>query len=502
MSEPLYERSVPVIVWFRNDLRLADNPALTAAIATGAPVVCIYIWSPEEEGGWPPGAASRWWLHHSLVSLSNALSKLGARLIIRRGLTNAQLIELADRTGARRVFWNRRPEPAAIEQEQQVGRCLKAKGCTWESFGGCMLFGPERIRTRSGSPFQVFTPFFKACKSAGMDTHVIAEPHEISAWHNYGHGDGIGDGELTSLSVDALRLLPSIDWAGGMRNAWNPGEAEAQSRLAEFMDQSVDDYQAGRDFPAVAGVSRLSPALHFGEISPRQAVAAAIKRREFLVDSGRDTGSVDGFIRQVHWREFAYHLLIHFPHTVEAPLRAEFAEFPWSCDAEAFSAWTRGRTGYPFVDAGMRELWTTGYMHNRVRMVASSFLVKDLLISWQEGARWFWDTLVDADLANNTLGWQWVAGCGADAAPYFRIFNPVTQGEKFDPSGEYIRKWLPDLAEAAPADINCPWTGISGLFALENAEETDCYPSPIIQHDFARTRALAALQKVKESTGK
>ena len=392
------------LVWLRKDLRLTDNPALAAAVARRRPVLPVFIWSPAEEGAWPPGAASRWWLHHSLAALDARLRERGSRLVIRRGPTLPSLRALLEETGADQVFWNRRYEPAARVVEAQLHEL------PGQSFNGALLVEPSEMK-----PYRVFTPFWRAASSRGFaapkGTPVcLAAPDHWPA----------------SVPLAELALLPDVDWAAGFRDVWQPGEVGARRQLGRF---EAARYRQNRDLPAVAGTSRLSPHLHFGEISPRQ-VWAAVTNPDFR--------------RQLGWREFAYHLLWHFPHTAEQPLRPEFAQFPWRHDVTFLRAWQRGRTGYPLVDAGLRELWATGWMHNRVRMIVASFLVKDLLIPWQEGARWFWDTLVDADLANNTLGWQWTAGCGADAAPFFRIFNPTTQAEKFDPTGAYVRRWVTD----------------------------------------------------------
>ncbi len=428
------------IIWFRLDLRVADNLALAAASQSGHAVVPVFIWSPEEESPWAPGAASRWWLHHSLAALDTELRNLGLRLIIRRGATLATLRALVKETGATAVYWNRRCEPAVIARDAQVNQALGADGVQVENFNSALLFEPSDIKTGSGGPYRVFTPFWRACLKQRMCSSAPVPVHLTSpkSWP-------------TSLKLNGLGLLPKRDWARDFD--WQPGSAGAMKELQRFIRDGLAGYKAGRDLPARVGTSRLSPHLHFGEISPRQVWLAAPR---------------EDYRRQLVWREFAQHLLYHFPHTAENPLRPEFKKFPWRRDAQELTAWQRGATGFPLVDAGLNELWTTGWMHNRVRMVVASFLVKDLLIPWQVGARWFWDTLVDADLANNTLGWQWVAGCGADAAPFFRIFNPATQAAKFDPAGEYVRRWA-----AKPI-------------------------APIIDHGWARNRALAALKRIKK----
>lgn len=442
----------PALVWFRLDLRLDDNPALAAAAARGGPLIPVFIWAPEEEGAWPPGAASRWWLHQSLRSLDAGIRARGGRLILRRGPSLDTLRLLVRECGADAVYWNRRYEPALRERDARVEKALLSDGIHVETHNAALLFEPDEIRNKSGKPFTVFTPFWRACLAA-VPYFVPAEPpkFEKTKWP-------------PSLKLSDFELEPVIDWAGGLRSSWEPGEEGALKTLRRFLDNALENYEDMRDFPASAGTSRLSPHLHFGEISPLRVWAACWGRR----------GSASkAFLRQLGWREFAHHLLYHFPHTVLEPLRPQFARFPWRRDAKGLRAWQRGLTGYPIVDAAMRELWATGWMHNRARMVAGSFLVKDLLLPWMEGARWFWDTLVDADLANNTLGWQWVAGCGADAAPYFRVFNPSTQAAKFDPDGVYVRRWVPEVG-------------------------TPGYPGPIVDHARARERALQALEAVKK----
>jgi deoxyribodipyrimidine photo-lyase len=447
------------ILWLRHDLRLDDNPALVAAAARGA-VVPVFIWAPEEEAPWEPGAASRWWLHQSLEQLATAFAKLGVPLVIRRGPSLAALEKLARETSATHVAWNRRYEPAVIARDTAIKKALAAKGLEAESFNGGLLFEPMRVATKEGRPYQVFTPFWRALLAREEPPEPVAAPKKLVPAAK----------AAKSLAVADLDLLPTIDWAGTMRETWSPGEAGAAKRMRRFLDRGLSGYGSERDRPDHDGTSALSPHLHFGEISPRRlwhAVRAAAGGKP----AAKITGSPEVYLRELGWREFASHLLYHFPHTPDAPLRADYARFPWAKDPVGLRAWQRGRTGFPIVDAGMRQLWATGWMHNRVRMIVASFLVKDLRISWLEGARWFWDTLVDADLAANTLGWQWAAGCGADAAPYFRIFNPTSQAEKFDPDGAYVRTWV----DVKAAD----------------------YPEPIVDHAEARKLALAALKSLK-----
>jgi len=446
------------IVWFRHDLRLDDNPALAAAAARGA-VVPVFVWAPEEETPWEPGAASRWWLQQSLEKLSAALAKAGAPLVIRRGPSLESLRKLAKECSATHVAWNRRYEPAVIQRDTGIKKALTDDGLAVESFNGSLLFEPMHVATKEGRPYQVFTPFWRALLAREEPAEPGAASKRLKA---------VGK-DLKSLAIESLGLLPKIDWAATMRQTWTPGEAGAAKQMDLFLDKAISTYGTDRDRPDHDGTSALSPHLHFGEISPRRlwhAVREAVGGRP----AAKITGSPEVYLRELGWREFANHLLYHFPHTANAPLRADYARFPWVNDPVGLRAWQRGRTGYPIVDAGMRQLWATGWMHNRVRMIVASFLVKDLRITWLEGAKWFWDTLVDADLAANTLGWQWAAGCGADAAPYFRIFNPTSQAEKFDPDGAYVKQW----AGADAAD----------------------YPEPIVDHAEARKLALAALQRV------
>ncbi len=425
---------MPALLWFRQDLRLSDNPALQAALTRGGAVIPVFIWSPEEEGDWAPGAASRWWLHQSLARLSQDLERRGSHLVIRRGPTAQALEELVTETGASAVLWNRRYEPAAIARDAAVKSAVREHGLTADSFNGNLLFEPWTIQNSSGTPFRMFTPFWRVCQNQRLPPPAGEAPAQLAAPASWPH----------SLPLSKLRLDPVVDWAGGLREAWSPGEEGAHANLRRFGSKALAAYPAERDHPASYGTSRLSPHLHFGEISPGDVWRA-------IASQTRDNPKeCEAYLRQLAWREFAYHLLYHFPESIVRPLRPEFADFPWRMRPDWFNAWKHGKTGYPLVDAGMRELWRTGWMHNRVRMVAASFLVKHLLISWKDGAAWFWDTLVDADLANNTLGWQWVAGCGADAAPYFRIFNPTLQADRFDPDGKYVRRWAPDSLNVKP----------------------------------------------------
>ena len=472
------------IVWFRLDLRLKDNPALVAAGGCGGPIVPVFIWSPEEYGAWPPGAASRWWLHQSLAALDANLRALGSRLVLRRGPALAALRLLIRETGAGAVFWNRRYEPDLIARDLTIREALRGGGLRLESFGAALLHEPWTIQNRAGKPFQVFTPFWQHCLNQGEPAAPLPPPKSLRS----------PDEWPASLPLAALELEPKLDWAGGLRSAWQPGEAGATAALKRFLGHGLADYAAQRNIPAEAGTSRLSPHLHFGEISPRQIWGAVGHQAGLLgLKKWRDTQ----FVTELGWREFAHHLLFHFPRTPAEPLRPGFNHFPWQPDAARLRAWQRGRTGYPIVDAGLRELWATGWMHNRVRMIVASFLVKDLLQPWPEGARWFWDTLVDADLAQNTLGWQWSAGCGADAAPYFRVFNPVSQGAKFDPCGEYVRRWCPELSKLPDPWLHHPWQAPAEALARAGVKLGRDYPEPMVDHVQARRLALAAFASLK-----
>lgn len=474
------------IWWLRHDLRLADNPALAAAVNTGGAVVPVFIWSPEEESPWPPGGASKWWLHQSLAALDLQLRAAGSRLVFRRGPASATLRQLMKETGARHVFWNRRYEPACVARDKLVKEALRVEGLHVESFNAALLHEPWTIQNQSGKPFQIFTPFWRHCLAKPDPAGPLPAPQQLASpvrWPK-------------SLALDQLNLEPRIKWAEGIRAAWRPGEAGAHTALKQFLASAFDDYSEKRNRPDVAGTSRLSPHLHFGEISPRQVWHGL---KSMATKRGLATAQWRGsqFLTEIGWREFAHHLLYHFPHTDAQPLRADFKEFCWREDAEWLTAWQKGGTGYPIVDAGMRELWTTGWMHNRVRMIVASFLVKDLLLSWQQGARWFWDTLVDADLAQNTLGWQWTAGCGADAAPFFRVFNPTTQGLKFDPIGDYVRRWCPELSKLPTKWIHQPEKAPPEVLRAAGVALGRNYPQPVVSHAIARDVALEAFARIK-----
>ena len=470
------------IVWFRRDLRVTDNPALMAALAESDRVIPLYIHAPAEEGAGAPGAASRWWLHHSLESLAATLGRLGSPLVIRHGPSAAALLGLVRETRASAVHWNRLYEPATIARDTQLKAELKDAGIEVGSHNGSLLVEPWEVRTGAGEPYRVYTPFWRQCQPRLATLPIpTAAPGRVPG----------PDRPLTTLRPADLALLPRLPWGAGLAGAWTVGETAALAALEDFTGERVDRYKEARDFPAVTATSRLSPHLHFGELSPRQAVTATLA---LGADAGRGGGAAgqEHFLKELVWREFAYHLLFHYPHTVEEPLDSRYRGMPWVIDAVALRAWQRGETGIPMVDAGMRELWATGWMHNRVRMLVASLLCKNLGIHWRSGAAWFHDTLVDADLAANTLGWQWTAGCGADAAPYYRIFSPVLQAERFDPARAYLRRWLPELARLPDDWIHHPFEAPAAVLADAGIRLGHDYPQPVADLRASRQSALEA----------
>ncbi|MFH0916791.1 MAG: deoxyribodipyrimidine photo-lyase [bacterium] len=461
----------PTIVWFRRDLRLSDNPALMVAVRMGGPIIPVYLAEWERDDLWAPGEAARWWLRRSLSGLADDLARGGTSLRVVGGEPVSALTELALATGAREVLWNRLYEPHSRELDRKVEAALRDAGVASRDLAGSLLFDPEEHLSRAGRPFVQFGAFWRSCQSLPEPAEPGPRPALVS---------GALPGIEVQASVGAVDGFPApTSWAptvGETADSWEPGEAGARKRLERFLERALATYETSRDFPGIEGVSRLSPHLHFGEISPHQVwYAARGAERPRGKAAGADGGAA--FLRQLGWREFAHYLLYHFPATPAEPFRPEFAAFPWADDPEGLAAWQRGATGYPLVDAGMRQLLAEGWMHNRVRMVVASFLTKDLMIPWQRGAAWFWDRLVDADLANNTLGWQWTAGSGPDAAPYFRIYNPALQARRFDAENTYVRRW-------------------SGPARLEVAPQAD-EQTPIVDHAAARLRALEAFRGLR-----
>ena len=479
----------PALVWLRDDLRLADQPALAAAVASGAPVLCIYVFDQESPGIRPLGGASRWWLHHSLAALGEALSAIGGRLDILQGRAGEIVPAVARAAGASCAFWTRRYEAATIEVDTAVKAALVADGLRVESFNGQLLFEPWTLRTKMGDFYRVFTPFWRSCLALPDPGQPTPAPRKLT-------GAEWPAKAPKRATLKSLGLLPTKpDWAGGLRDAWTPGEAGAKARLAAFLYDGIASYASHRDRPDIPATSRLSPHLRFGEISARQAFAAA----RHAVDAGKAPAKdVEKFVAELGWREFSYHLLFHNPDLAHKNFQARFDAFPWRKPSSAeLKAWKTGRTGFPIVDAGMRELWHTGTMHNRVRMIAASFLVKDFMADWRIGEDWFWDTLCDADPASNAASWQWVAGSGADAAPYFRVFNPVLQAIKFDPAGAYVRTWVPELAALPDEWIQKPWEAPPLVLKAAGVALPRDYPLPIVDHAMARDRALAAFASLK-----
>lgn len=469
------------LIWFRRDLRLADNPALSAALDSHEHVVPVFIHAPDEEAPWEPGAASCWWLHHSLQALDADLRKRDSYLRIEHGPTLKALRRLVGECDAKAIYWNRLYEPAITARDTLIKQALIDDGIDARSFKASVLFEPWEVRTGQEKPYRVFTPFWRKARSQLQMRPPLPAPERI---------DSTGDSK--GLSVDDLQLLPTIPWDRQFHDEWTPGEAGASAAFEDFVASGLTDYASDRDRPDRAGTSRLSPHLHFGEISPMQIAWELEERVHQAGDAARSSGA-ESFLREIGWREFSQHLLFNFPDMPEKNLNPRFDEFRWGEeDAASIQRWQRGRTGIPIVDAGMRELWATGIMHNRVRMLVASFLTKNLRQHWHHGQRWFWDTLVDADLANNAQGWQWTAGCGVDASPYFRIFNPVTQGEKFDPRGDYVRRWIPELSAVPAPLIHHPWTDPATL-------EASGYPAPMVDLASSRATALEAYQDLPKA---
>ena len=474
----------PIVVWFRNDLRLADNPALADAAATGRPVIPLFILD-ESAATRSLGGAQRWWLNKSLAALDARLAGFGSRLILRRGNAASIVASVVAETGANVVHWNRLYDGEAVARDTAIKASLAAAGVEARSSCAGLLNEPWQVKTGQGGDFKVFTPYWRAARGHLGQVVVEPEPKTIGAPSSWPASDRLVDWKLHPTTPD---------WSTGFAD-WTPGETGAMARLEHFLAVVLDGYGGARDWPARDAGSRLSPHLHWGEIGPRQVWTRA---QAYVHAAERGGADLDKFLAELGWREFNHQILFHKPDLPRASFRPQFDGFPWREDPVGLAAWRRGRTGYPIVDAGMRELWATGFMHNRVRMIVASFLTKDLLIDWRIGEAWFWDTLVDADLANNVANWQWVAGCGADAAPYFRIFNPVTQGEKFDPHGAYVRRWVPELSRLPDGFIHQPWTTPPTVLGQAGVRLGADYPRPIVDHAMARQRALATYASLKD----
>ena len=470
--------SAPIIVWFRRDLRIADNPALSEAAKTGRPVICLYIYETDKERGL--GGASLWWLHHSLKSLSEDLANIDAKLILRKGQAFRILDMLIEETGADTLFWNRRYDLEARETDAAIKADLTLRGLIVQSYRANLLSEPWTVKTKTDNYYKVFTPYWRAAQDSLDTSDPLPAPTSMAAY----------DAEIKSESLESLNLLPaSPDWAAKMAPHWRIGSKGAAKALTQFLDGPVDDYPDDRNRPDKDnGTSKLSPHLAFGEISPKQIWHGCKS----------DLNAARKFLAEIGWREFSYVLLYHNPRLSSENFKPAFNAFKWNTDEDALKRWQQGQTGYPFVDAGMRQLWQTGWQHNRVRMVTASFLIKHLLIDWREGEKWFHDTLVDADPASNAASWQWVAGSGADASPYFRIFNPFTQGEKFDPNGDYVRKFVPELNHMPNKFIHRPWDAPERVLREAGINLGENYPQPIVEHKFARERALASYKATRE----
>ena len=477
--------SSPAILWFREDLRLTDNPALDAAARCGRPLICLYI---RETGAGAPrthGGASQWWLDKSLRSLKASLEAIGGKLVLRTGDPEVLVPALVKETDAAAVYWNRRYGLPERDTDAAIKNTLKQRGVACESFNGRLLVEPWETKTGSGGWYKVFTPFWRALQANYKPAAPLAAPAKIKPK------------AAESESLEDWNLHPSKpDWSGGLADAWEPGEAGAWKRLDDFLDGPVSDYAKTRNLPGLpSGTSKLSPHLRFGEIGPAQIWRAVQSR---LAAQNADEDSARVFLSEIAWREFSYTLLYYNPDLASRNYNSNFDRMAWRTDEPAFSAWCRGETGYPIVDAGMRELWATGWMHNRVRMIVASFLTKHLLLPWQKGEEWFWDTLVDADPASNPASWQWTAGSGADAAPYFRVFNPISQGQKFDETGDYVRKWCPELKALPDKYLHAPFEADAATLARAGVHLGKTYPKPIVDHPVGRQRALDAYRALKE----
>jgi len=471
------------IVWLRRDLRIFDHEAFAEAIQNGYEILALYLYS-NDEGEWGLGAASKWWLHHALLDFVKQVEAKGGRVYVKsvKGCEEF-LLGLVSELKVDAVYWTRRYEPAVVERDKKIKKALKEAGVEVKSFAGNVLNEPHKVETKAGGPYQVFTPYWKVARNIKMRPEVEVAWNEAVFFQD----------SKTGSSVEELRLLPEIDWDLGIKDFWKPTRVGAEQRLESMRGRNAILYPDKRDLPYEDGTSLLSPYLHWGQISVKEVYRSLIQIDSVVVD--------EGLVRQLFWRDFAFHLIFYFPETPMNALREDWKLFPWENNRRIVAAWEKGATGYPIVDAAMKQLWQTGWMHNRCRMIVASFLVKHLQQDWMAGARWFWDTLVDADLANNTMGWQWTAGCGADAAPYFRIFNPIAQGQKFDREGDYVKKYLPILKDLPKKYIHEPWEAPIEVLESAGVRLGDNYPLPIVQHKVGRQRALEAYRQFKELKG-
>ena len=475
----------PVLVWIRNDVRLHDNPALYEAVARGQPVILLYIFDTDTKAPSFPGSASRVWLEHALESFGTEAVQRGFGWVIREGAPLEVLKVVLRETMATHLFWNRRYDPDGVAQDNEVKEVFELEGTPVCTFRGNLLMEPWQLLNKKGEPFQVFTPYWQAFQEARPDTSEAPEAFPARPCTT----------ALSSLSPQELPLCPKLlNWPKKVSTVWKIGKAPALEVLEKFCLEGLPHYGTKRDFPAAEVTSRLSPYLHFGQISPRRVWNMVLDQTRKNPDS-LSIAQADAFLRQLGWREFTHAVLYHFPRIIGAPFREEFQTVAWRRNAHELKAWQSGQTGIPIVDAGMRQLWQTGWMHNRVRLITASFLVKHLLHSWKEGMSWFWDTLVDAGLANNIFGWQWVSGCGVDPAPFFRIFNPVVQGQRFDPEGAYVRQYVPELCLVPHEFIQKPWEATVEDLQSWNVYLGNNYPRPIVDLTEGRERALKAFSK-------
>jgi deoxyribodipyrimidine photo-lyase len=480
--------SAPILVLMTNTLRLADNPALVAAANTEQPVIPVFILDEQTKGARIWGGAARWWLQQSIEVLATDMKAVGSKLILRIGATADVMASLVEETAAEEVYLTRGYTPAEIAAEQSLHDILTDQGKKIRRFGGNLLLEPEMVRTKTGGTYTVFSPFWRTASQLVDTTAPLSAPEHLTPPEQWPHSD----------PVDAFDLAPKpASWAEPLAAHWEVGETAAMERLSLFLDDSVENYKVGRDLPGVDGSSSLSAYLAFGQISPRQIWYHSMKAAELR---GGPSSDMMCYLREIGWRDFCTHLLFHRPEMTTEPLQQKFTAFPWyEGQSEKLTAWQKGLTGFPIVDAGMRQLWQTGWMHNRVRMIVASFLVKDLLWHWKDGEAWFWDTLVDAHFGNNIANWQWVAGCGADAAPYFRIFNPIMQGQKFDKNGDYVRRFVPELSNMPDKYIHAPFEAPKEVLQSSGITLGKTYPKPIIDRKVAREKALAALASIKGS---